>query len=102
MAQPDDLAARLTALETEVHDLSHEVRVTRRDAVAARVLAGGAGRDVSEIRGEIRDFRQATTGSLNALREDRLDIRRQLTEGFAEMRGKFDAAAAATSRLWSC
>jgi predicted nucleic acid-binding Zn-ribbon protein len=106
MAQPDDLAARLTALETEVHDLSHEVHATRRDAVAARVLAGGADRDVSEIRGEIRDFRQATTAGFNALREDQLDIRRQITRvddkvdrGFAEMRGKFDATAAGQQQV---
>ncbi|HEX5113859.1 MAG TPA: permease [Pseudonocardiaceae bacterium] len=113
MAQPDDLEARVAALETEVHELSHEVHVTRQDAVAARVLAGGADRDVSEIRGEIRDFRQATTATLNALREDQLDIRRQMAAGFAkvddnfakvddnfvEMRGKFEATAAGQQQI---
>ena len=103
----------LAALETEVHELSHEVPVTRQDAVSARVLAGGADRDVGEIRGEIRDFGQATTASLNALREDQLDIRRQMAAGFArfddnfakvdagftEMRGTFDAAAAGQQQI---
>jgi hypothetical protein len=32
--------------------------------------AGEADRDVDQIRSETRDFRQATTASFNALRED--------------------------------
>ncbi|MGB2919671.1 MAG: hypothetical protein WBC15_05560, partial [Mycobacterium sp.] len=42
---------------------------------AARVLAGAADRDVGEIRGEIRDFRRATTASFNAMRQDFVDLR---------------------------
>jgi hypothetical protein len=127
MAQPDDLEARVTALEGEVHELSDQVRASRADAAAARVLAGGADRDGTEIRSEIRDFRQATTASFNALREDQIDLRRQMTAGFArvderfakvnenfgrvdenfakvdlgfiEMRGKFDAAAAGQQEI---
>jgi hypothetical protein len=37
----------------------------RADAVAARVLAAGADRDISEVRTELR----APTAALNALRE---------------------------------
>ena len=55
---------------------------------------------------EIRDFRQATTSSFNAMREDVADLRtevgdlRNYTEnGFAEMRGKFDAAAASQQQI---
>lgn len=106
MAQPNDLEARVTALETQVSELAKEVRVGRQDAAAARLLAGAADRDVSEFRGEIRDFRQATTASFNALREDHLDLRRDLnglrheTEtGFTEMRGKLDATAAGIQRI---
>jgi outer membrane murein-binding lipoprotein Lpp len=38
---PEDIEARVTALETEVRDLSQRVRATEQDAAAARVLAGG-------------------------------------------------------------
>jgi hypothetical protein len=37
------------------------------------VLAGGADRDVSEIRAEIRDFREQSTRMLNATRADIAD-----------------------------
>ncbi len=69
--------------------------------VPARVLAGGANRDVAEIREEIRDFRQATMSSFNGMREDLTDLRTRVGDGFAqvdrgftEMRGKLDATAA--------
>ena len=65
-----------------------------------------ADRDVAEIRGEIRDFRQATTSSVNAMRADFTDLRREFTElqqrvdnGFAEMRGRFDATAAGQQHI---
>ncbi|XTP36322.1 hypothetical protein ACORG1_08885 [Mycobacterium sp. TJFP1] len=107
MAQ-DDLEPRVSALEEQVRDLTGRVRGTEQDAAAARVLAGAADRDVGEIRGELRDFRQATTTSFNALRQDFVDLRQgfvglrqdfvalreHVDQGFAEMRGKFDAATA--------
>lgn len=99
MAQPDDLEARVAALETEVRQLADRVRHSEQDAAAARVLAGGADRDVSEIRGEIRDFRQATTSSFNATREDLTDLRSEMQYGFTEMRGKLDAAAAGQQQI---
>jgi hypothetical protein len=78
-----------------------------------RALAGGADRDVTETRAEIRDFRQATTSSFNAMREDLTDLRTEMNgrfaevnnrfakvdKGFAEMRGKFDAAAAGQQQI---
>src|SRR5215468_12596558 len=105
MTASDDLGPRVTALETQVQELTTRVRRNEQDAAAARVLAGGADRDVAEIRAEIRDFRQATTASFNATREDLTDLRTEVTDlrtqmndrfadvynGFAEMRGKFDA-----------
>jgi chromosome segregation ATPase len=113
MTESNNLEARMGALETEVRELAARVRHSEQDAAAARVLAGGADRDVSEIRGEIRDFRQATTSSFNAMREDLTDLREDLTDlrgnvtdlqtkvdtGFAEMRGKFDATAAGQQQI---
>jgi|SRR5882757_997246 len=99
MAQPDNLEARVTAPETEVQHLADRVRHSEQDAAAARVLAGGADRDVAEIRGEIRDFRQATTSSFNATREDLTDIRGEMQQGFIEMRGKLDAAGAGQHQI---
>ncbi len=98
---------RITALESRLTDLTEDVRASRQDAAAARVLAGGADRDVQQNRAEIRDFRQATTLTLNALRETQLDHGQQLRaqsalptelndkvdQGFLEVRAKFDQMA---------
>jgi chromosome segregation ATPase len=62
VADLDDLEARVTHLE-------HSVTDARRDAAAARVLAGAADRDVSEFRQELK----AHTKTLNALRETQLE-----------------------------
>lgn len=108
-----DLEPRVAALEDQVRDLSGRVRATEQDAAAARVLAGAADRDVSEFRGEMRDFRQATAASINALREDFVDLRgefHQLREhvdrgfartdqSFTEIRGKLDATAAGQQQI---
>ena len=101
-----DLEPRVEALENQVRDLTAKVQVTQQDAAAARVLAGAADRDVSEIRGELRDFRNATTASFNALRQDFVDLREhvdrkfeQVDQGFMEMRGRFDAAAAGQQQI---
>ena len=102
MAQPSDLEARVAALETQVQELRElagRVRASEQDAAAARVLAGGADRDVAQIRDEIRDFRRATTASFNATREDLDDVRTKVDNGFTEMRGKFDAAAAGQQQI---
>lgn len=99
MAAPDELEARVAALETQVRELAVRVRTSEQDAVAARVLAGGADRDVTEIRGEIHDFRQATTSSFNTMREDLTDLRQLTNNGFTEMRGKFDATAAGQQQI---
>jgi hypothetical protein len=111
--EPDGLEARVEALETHVHDLDRRVRASEQDAAAARVLAGAADRDVTEIRGELRDFRQATMASFNALRtemnerftqmdgrfrsvDERFD---QVDNGFIEIRGKLDATAAGQQQI---
>ena len=99
MAAPDDLEARVAALETQVRELADRVHHSERDAAAARVPAGGADRDVAEIRREIRDFGQATTSSFNAMRDDLTDLRQQMNNGFNEMRGKLDATAAGQQQI---
>lgn len=70
------------------------------------MLAGAADRDVSKFRGELRDFRQAVSSSFNALREDMVDLRTEMNDrfarvddGFAEVRGKLDAAAAGQQKI---
>ena len=122
-----DLEARISALETEVRELNVRVRRSEEDSAAARVLAGAADRDVSEMHGELRTlrnrvdetssdlraFRQATAASFNAMRQDYVDLRRHFDEqfakvdeqfakvddGFTEMRGKFDATAAGLQEI---
>jgi ABC-type transporter Mla subunit MlaD len=106
MAQPPDLEARVTALEAQVRDLGERVRHSKQDAAAARVLAGGADRGVTEMRQEIREFRDQNNRVLNAMREDLADLRSHVNnlssrvdDGFAEMRGKLDAAAAGQEQI---
>src|SRR6516225_4436031 len=108
-----DLESRVTALERQVRDLAGRVQVSEQDAAAARVLAGAADRDVSGFRDDLREFRQATAASFNALREDFVDLRsdfgalqenfgalqENVDQGFTEMRGKFDATAAGQQQI---
>lgn len=96
----------MATLETHVRELAERVCHSEQDAAAARVLAGGADRDVAEIRGEIREFREQNTRVLNAMREDLIDLRQRVETGFAqvdngfiEMRGKFDGAAAGHQQI---
>jgi chromosome segregation ATPase len=113
MAQPNDLEARVAALETQVRELTGRVRNSEQDAAAARVLAGGADRDVEQFRSEIRDFRKATMSSFNAMRDDLTDLRQDMTDlrqrvdsletkvdtGFTEMRGRLDTTAAGMQHI---
>jgi hypothetical protein len=96
---PRNLDTRVTALESQMRDLAGRLKTSEQDAAAARVLAGAADRDVSEFRSEFREFRQATTGSFNALREDFVDLRSHVEQGFTEMRGKLDGAAAGQQHI---
>lgn len=77
MADSDnDIENRVSILEREVAQLREQAALTSSDATAARVLAAGADRDVSEVRSELR----AHTRALTALRETQLDQGRMLTE----------------------
>lgn len=106
MAQPSDLEARVAALENQVAALSERMQRSEQDAAAARVLAGGADRDVEQIRGEIRDFRQAATSALTALRDTQREqgeqlagLRAEMGEGFAGVRGRMDTTAAGMEQI---
>jgi hypothetical protein len=95
----DDFEARLAILERELARLreqsiliSSDATGARVDAAAARVLAAGADRDVSEVRAELRAHIQA----LNALRETQLEQAREMREGFAEMRAEMREGFAKT------
>ncbi len=114
--------SRVTALESQMRDLADRVRTSEQDAAAARVLAGAADRDVTEFMSEFRDFRRATTSSFHALREEMNErfaqveerfsgdtltgishtlrnASRRVDDGFIEMRGKLDGAAAGQQRI---
>jgi len=93
------LEPRVSALENEVRELKARVRGSEQDAAAARVLAGAADRDVGDIRGELRDFRQATVASFNAMREDFVALRGDVEGLRGEMRSKFDMAAAGQQQI---
>ena len=104
--ESEDLELRVGALEEQVRDLKGRAQASEQDAAAARVLAGAADRDVSEFRGEIREFRRATTASFNALRQDFVELRQDFVglrthvdNGFTEMRGKFDVMAAGQQQI---
>jgi predicted nucleic acid-binding Zn-ribbon protein len=87
--EPENIEPRVAALENQVRELDGRVRASEQDAVAARVLAGAADRDVTEIQGELRDFRRATVASFNALREDVTDLRTDMNERFSRVDQEF-------------
>lgn len=72
MAASEEFESRLSAVERDVARLREETGLTGNDAAAARTLAAGADRDVSEVRAELR----AHTSALNALRETQLETLR--------------------------
>ena len=92
--------------QDDLGDIARRLRAVEQDVAAARVLAGAAHRDVTEIRAEIRDFRNATTASFNALRQDFVDLRahvdrrfEQVDGGFIDRLGKLDATAGGQQQI---
>lgn len=108
MADEEALESRVTALEGQVRDLSVRTNANSHDAAAARIHAGAADRDVSEIRAEIRDFR-AEFGEFRAgvrqefadvraeFRQEFADVRTVFRQGFADVRSEFGDFRAATT-----
>jgi predicted nucleic acid-binding Zn-ribbon protein len=105
-------------------ELRARLRRVEEDAAAARILAGGADRDVGEIRtelrelrsemrsefadvrAEMRDFRDQNNRVLSAMRADVVDLRAHMDERFArgderlaEIRGLLDGQAAWNQKL---
>ncbi|SEP51252.1 hypothetical protein SAMN04489732_115212 [Amycolatopsis saalfeldensis] len=61
------------------------------------MLAAGADRDVAEVRAELR----AHTGTLNALREDQLDLREGVRNLRDEMQRGFDTVNSSLGQIIS-
>jgi len=87
-------------------ELRARLRRAEQDAAAARILAGGADRDVGELGREFREFRDQNNRLLSALREDLVDLRGHVDRGFArvdekfgEIRGLLDGQAAWNQKL---
>ena len=95
MANPDDdLDARVRTLQDGMVRLQDGIAASRTDAAAAHVLAGGADREVSEVRAELR----AHTQVLNALRETQLAQDSKIEALRSEMRSEVDGLRAEMQR----
>jgi hypothetical protein len=84
VSEPENIPERVTRLE-------YQVAEARKDAAAARILAGGADRDVSELRATLNGH----TRVLNAIGETQREhgvrlnhLERKVDDGFAEMRAE--------------
>lgn len=88
VSSTEDLEARVTALEAEV-------RLIREDAAAARVLAGGADRDVSALSARI-DMHKAL---LEALRETQVEEGQKIDSLEQEMRAGFATLTVGQSEI---
>jgi len=102
MTDPGDLERRVSALEQDVTRIQGELDRAREDTEAARTLAGGADRDVSEVRSQLR----AQRGLLQALRDtqvehgDRLDrLERRMTAVELRLGALEDRIAGMDARL---
>ena len=96
--EPPALEARVEILEREVarlRELRERLGLIAGDAAAARVLAAGADRDVSEVRAELR----AHTTVLNALREDQLALHTELGVLRTETRAGFATLGAGMAHI---
>jgi len=78
MSEPRESEDRVTALEQQVDQLKKQVRRGVEDAAAARVLAGGADRDVEEVRAEMREFRAEARGFQAEVRAEFQDVRAEM------------------------
>jgi chromosome segregation ATPase len=96
VATPEDIESRLSAVERDVAELRERTALAGSDAAAARTLAAGADRDVSEVRAELR----AHTSALNALRQSQIEFGYQLDRFGGRLDGvdgRLDAQAHAMS-----
>jgi len=84
-------------------ELRARLRRAEEDAAAARILAGGADRDVGELGREFREFRDQNNRVLSAMRADIVDLGTEMRTEFADvradMRRGFATAAAGQQRI---
>lgn len=102
MANPSDVEARLTALETRMEEVAA-------DATATRHLAAARDRDLADLGVKV----DANRAAINALgvqtaagfaemraKFDQIDVKfEQVDNGFVEMRGRFDQTAAGMQQI---
>jgi hypothetical protein len=86
---PEERDERIDALEADVADMRSRLSRVEQDAAAARILAGGADRDVGEVRHEFREFRDQNNRLLSAMREDLADLRSRVDEQFGRVDRNF-------------
>jgi chromosome segregation ATPase len=96
VTEPGGGDERIAALEADVAGLRARLERAEQDAAAARILAGGADREVAEIRGDVRDlrsefreYRGQNNRVLNAMRADLADLREHVDRGFARVDERF-------------
>jgi len=127
MPAPDDIEARVAALEVRLSQVSADVRVAREDAASARHLAAARDRDIADLAVKVDANREAINALGEQTRErfDAVDRRfeavdrrfdalerkvddgfrrideefRKVDNGFMEMRAKFDMTAAGLERI---
>jgi hypothetical protein len=97
--EPDDLRARVTALE-------ERMKMVAADAMAARHIAAMNDRDYSDVSIKI-DANRSAINALGVQTADRFNavdrrferLEQKVDLGFAEMRAKFDQTAAGHARI---
>src|SRR5579875_2737651 len=106
MADPSDLEARVSALESHVNELDSETRIAREDAAAARHLAAARDRDLADLTIKVDATRSAinalglqTRGQFEAVNARFDALERHVDTGFAELRGRLDATAAGQEQI---
>jgi hypothetical protein len=99
MSNPPDFEARLSAVESRVHQLDADVTAAVSDAAAARHLAAARDRDLADLGVKVDANRTAINalGVQTAGRFDRLE--NEIRTGFAEMRGRLDQTAAGMAQI---
>lgn len=87
MADPSDLEARVSALETHMNELDSETRIAREDAAAARHLAAARDRDLADLTIKI-DATRSAVNALGVQTRGRFDA---MNQRFDAMNQRFDA-----------
>lgn len=99
MTQPSNPEARVAAPESRVGEPATDAGVAREDAAAARHLAAARDRDIADLAVKV----DANRSAINVLGEqawERFDrLERTVDEGFTQVRGQLDGAAASLEHI---